>query len=356
MLILIQNFEKYLSLDRKINSLYVNDVLISSCTNGDIIEIEEAYNNLNEEWKSIFNDSVSKIKMQKFDMDSAYNSVVSLFTDSNLSVVKTSVTRSQYNIVFKKVNALPQTDLVKSYESSLDKVLKVIEEQEEKEEKARREAEEKARREAEEKARREAEAKAKREAEIKAAWKVLETPYISQNNNQIYNGCEAASLLMALQYKGYLKSMTLYQYALDIPKSDDPHQGFVHDIFGYEPRDVSHWIAPDALSKFGRDSSGNSNVIDITGSSFATLKNEIKNGNPVVIYLTGGNLNAPIWVEGEEVPKNLHVMLMIGYNSITNQIVINDPWTKTSDGKVYYSENQVVSIYNQVGKKAIVIR
>ena len=83
---------------------------------------------------------------------------------------------------------------------------------------------------------------------------------------------------------------------------------------------------------------------------------ELKKGNPVIIYLTGGSLNEPEWVEGEEVPKNLHVMLLIGYNSKTNQIVINDPWTKTTTGKVYYSESKVVSIYNQVGKKAVVIR
>lgn len=341
----IKMVNDYVVLERKINDILVDDVLISNCTEDDIKDIEEKLTNVKEEWKSDFSTDIVLIKRQKNNIDVVKSSISSLFSDANLNTVKASVTRSQYNKVLQEVNKLPQTDLVVSYKIKLDKVLKVVEENEEQ-----------ARREAEEKARREAEEKAKKEAEIKAAWVVLETPYISQNKNQIYNGCEAASLLMALQYKGYLKDKTLYQYAVDMPKSDNPHLGFVHDIFGFEPRDVSHWIAPDALAKFGVESSGNTGVVDITGSSFATLKAELKKGNPVIIYLTGGSLNEPEWVEGEEVPKNLHVMLLIGYNSKTNQIVINDPWTKTTTGKVYYSESKVVSIYNQVGKKAVVVR
>ncbi|MDE5888783.1 MAG: C39 family peptidase [Bacilli bacterium] len=260
-----------------------------------------------------------------------------MFSDSKLTKVKNNVTRNKYNNVKKLVDKLPQKDLKKEYIEALNKVLKEIEE---KEEIARKEAEE----------------KAKREAEIEAAWVKLDVPYISQNKNKIYNGCEAASLLMGLQYKGYLKETSLKSFADDMPKSeDDPHEGFVRDIYDFEPRDVPHWIAPDALAKYGRSASGNSKVVDITGTGVEGLKKELDNGNPVVIYATGGNFDDPVnWIE--EVPKNVHVMLLVGYNSKSNQMLINDPWTKTATGQVYVSESRFTTIYNKIGKKAVVIR
>ena len=63
-----------------------------------------------------------------------------------------------------------------------------------------------------------------RKEEIQKAWTKLNIKYISQNENKVDNGCEAASLLMALQFKGYLKSMNLYDYSDNMPKSDDPQK------------------------------------------------------------------------------------------------------------------------------------
>ena len=81
---------------------------------------------------------------------------------------------------------------------------------------------------------------------------------------------------MALQYKGYLNSMTLYQYATDMPKSpnNNAQEGFTHDIFTRIPNDVPHWIAPEPLARFGRTSSGNQNVVNITGASLDDLDRE----------------------------------------------------------------------------------
>lgn len=208
----------------------------------------------------------------------------------------------------------------------------------------------------EEKARKAEEDRIKRDAEIEAAWVMLETPYISQTQLGVFNGCEAASLLMGLQYKGYLKDITFYSFVDNMPKSEDnPHEGFVRDIYDKEPKDLPHWIAPDALAKYGRASSGNDGVTDITGFSIDQLKKEIDNNNPVVFYITGGKLDDPRdWIEG--IPLNVHIVLLIGYNPITKQIVVNDPSTKSSDGKMYYDEERVNEIYNQVGRKAVVIR
>ncbi len=270
-------------------------------------------------------------------MRDAEKKIKDLYSDANLTKIKNNVTRKSYNDAKKAVDRLLQKDLKSKYQQNLNNVLAFIED---KEEKARIAAEEKTR----------------KEAEIKAAWVILETPYISQNNNKIYNGCEAAALLMGLQYKGYLKGTSLKTFVDNMPKSvDNPHEGFVRDIYGVEPKDVPHWIAPDALAKYGREFSGNNEVRDITGTSVTGLKKELDKDNPVVIYATGGMFADPVnWVE--EVPNNVHVMLLIGYNPKNNQVLINDPWTRKSTGKVYLLESRFTEIYNKVGKKAVVIR
>lgn len=195
---------------------------------------------------------------------------------------------------------------------------------------------------AEEKRRQEEEKK----RQIQAAWTILKVPYISQNKNNVLNRCEVASLLMGLKYKGYLKDMDLVTYAENVAKSTDPFSGFTYDIYGIHPNNVPHLIAPKPLAQYGRTSFGNNGVVDGTGRSLDELDAQIKAGNPVVIYLTAG-LKAP---------KNFHVLLLTGYNSITGEQIITDPWTY-SKGKTKWnvSKKQVESIYNSTGKRSVII-
>lgn len=160
---------------------------------------------------------------------------------------------------------------------------------------------------------------------------------------------------MALKHKGYLLDMDLPTYATNIPKSNDPHQGFIYDIFSLEPRDVVHWVAPDALANYGITSSGNGNVINTTGYSLDQLDNELSNDNAIVIYLTS-NLKKPKEFIGET-PRNMHVLLLSGYNKITGEQIITDPWTK-KDGTYEWniSKKDLEYIYNTVGKKSVTVR
>lgn len=335
----IFKLKEYTEVENLITKLLNNNNLIDNYSEDDVNILNMMFDYLDDSYKPLFQEKINIINQQRRDIDNAKKSVANLFKNDELKSVKTNVTRSQYNTAKSLINKLPQKEIKNEYNNYLKKVLVKVEQREKALAEAKRKAEE----------------KAKREAQIKAAWVILETPYISQNKNKIYNGCEASSLLMGLKYKGYLRNTSLKTFVDAMPKSDDPHQGFVRDIYGFEPRDVPHWIAPDALAKFGRNYSGNSGVKDITGTSVAGLKKELDNKNPVVIYATGGNFDSPVdWVE--EVPKNVHVMLLIGYNPISKQMVINDPWTKTSSGKVYISEDRFTTIYNKIGKKAVVIR
>lgn len=333
----ILKVNEYREVENKLNSLLINDVLISNYKESDLEELEVLIKKLPDNWQIVVNKKVEIINDQIGKMQDAEKKIKVLYSDTKLTKIKNNITRKSYNEAKRAVDKLVQKDLKNKYQQNLNNVLKFIEDREEK-------------------ARIAAEEKARKEAEIKAAWVILETPYISQNNNKIYNGCEAAALLMGLQYKGYLKGTSLKTFVDNMPKSEDnPHEGFVRDIYGVEPKDVPHWIAPDALAQYGREYSGNNNVRDITGTSVTGLKKELDKGNPVVIYATGGIFADPVnWVE--EVPNNVHVMILIGYNPKNNQILINDPWTRKSTGKVYISESRFTEIYNKVGKKAVVIR
>ena len=57
------------------------------------------------------------------------------------------------------------------------------------------------------------------------------------------------------------------------------------------------------------------------------------------------------------VPQNLHVLILSGYDYDTNEFIIIDPWTWT-DGtyKHRVNYNKVNSLYEQIGKKAIIVR
>ena len=162
---------------------------------------------------------------------------------------------------------------------------------------------------------------------------------------------------MGLQYKGYLKDMTLQQYVIDMPKSatNNPNEGFTHDIYTLQPNNVPHWIAPAPLADFGRKSSGNNNIIDGTGKTLRELDFEILNGNPVIIYATAKFKEPKEWIEGA--PKNIHVMLLTGYNKITGEQIITDPWTQ-DDGKTTWTVKKEIleKSYNAVGQKSIIIQ
>ncbi|MDT2472308.1 C39 family peptidase, partial [Enterococcus avium] len=98
------------------------------------------------------------------------------------------------------------------------------------------------------------------------------------------SGCEGASLLQALQYKGKLSGWSLRSFLNTIPKSSNgnPNNGFVGSPFVENAYTYSAiYSAP--LTTWGQKYG---NVQNISGSSMNTLINEVKNGNPVVAWVT----------------------------------------------------------------------
>lgn len=327
---------------------YIDQGVVDSEITTDVLEgIGTKLAELPENYRNVLQSDYDEMRKQCQEMVDVRQAVVGLFTDEEMKTVAPRLTRNAYREVVARVDNLPQREIAEQYTEALAKVDTVLKQREKEAAEARQRAIE-AKRRAEELRRKQQQAEA-------AAWRVLNVPYHSQNLQQIYNGCEAASMLMGLQYKGYLSGVDLHRYAEMMPKSEDYNTGFVGSIYDLQPKTYVHWIAPAPLAKFGRESSGNQNVVDLTGASLADLDREVVAGNPVVIYVTFLFNPLKDWLNGA--PQNLHVVLLTGYNEKTGAQRLTDPWTQSGGGRTYdLSREELERIYNAVGKKAVVIR
>ena len=322
----IDSLNDYLALSDEIDYYFEDGILKSDVNENKIHEIEKKFNEIEDVYKKKLENKVTSMIKQYELLLKLDKTIDNLFADSSRKNVAKNINYNDYNEAYNLVNTVKQKEIVKKEKEYLSKVKKELDRKEEEKQKR-----------------------------ILNAWTKLKVPYISQNYAKVYNGCEVASLLMALKYKGYLKNTTLNDYAKKVPKSTDPYIGFVNSIYDAEPRDVVHWIAPKALAKFGRDSSNNNNVIDISGSSLSELNKEVEKGNPVIIYLTS-YLAKPI-AKKNGITGNLHVLLLTGYNSVTGEEIITDPWTRSNGTKTWQiSKKKLEKIYNEVGKMAVVVR
>lgn len=288
--------DDYLIVVGRIDELFQDDILKSDVEKGVLDEIQVVYDTLDPTLKSAIDEKLKLAFTQHEAIQQAIDGVDSLF-DENDYVIE-DINREAYENAVALLEALPQTDVYERYQESLQTVLVVIEDKEE----AQRIREEQ-----------------KRIADNNHV--LSGVPLLNQLQAKIYNGCEVGSLLMGMQYRGVARDMSFHQIADAVPKTDNPHTGFVSDIYAFEPRNIAHWIAPDALAAFGQTMYPN--VVNISGASPEALMAEIDAGNPVVVYGTD-KYNMPSTWDGE-IPLTNHVQLLIGYNSYLGTYILNDP-------------------------------
>ncbi|MBF0777240.1 glycosyhydrolase [Streptococcus cuniculi] len=165
------------------------------------------------------------------------------------------------------------------------------------------------------------------------------------------SGCEGASLLQALQYKGKLTDWGLVQFLKTIPKSPNgnPNSGFVGSPFE-EHRYVYSAIYPAPLTTWAKQY--HPNVQDISGSSVDSLLDEVKAGNPVVTWVTINfqPVRRGSWPFGPAVNNN-HAVTLDGFNQLTNQVHVSDP----IGGSYWLSRSTFEKIYT-ARKYAVVVR
>ena len=314
----LNNYEEYIKYKNKIDNYYKENIIDPNISNETILELKEDYNKLPKKYKKDLKNILNDIIKQKDNIESFITQYNNLYEND---YPKENITKDTINNLRNKLNSIPQKDFNKEYTEKLNNIEKIINKR------------------------------------IEDSWVKLNVPYISQNKNNILNGCEAACMLMALQYKGYLKDMTLAEYIKLMPLSPDTdaEKGFTHDMYGLDPLSVPHWIAPEPLKKFGIDNSGNQNIINGTGKTIDELDRELDNGNPVIIYLIA-KFNPPKEVV-EGVPRNLHVMLLTGYNKMTGEHYIVDPWTH-DDGRTSWtvSKELLTEKYELLSRRNVIVR
>lgn len=183
-----------------------------------------------------------------------------------------------------------------------------------------------------------------------ASYVLLNAPYINQNSSGYPMGCEAASLLQALQKKGYAKNYNLKSFIKEMPLSsnNNPNNGFagkpdkiMNNVYqSIYTKPLAQWG-----NKYGK-------VADISGSSVETLKDELRKGNPVVVYVTGNYAKPDYgkywWGTGID---NAHIVTLDGFNESNNTYHISDP----NSGKYWVSASKFEASYN-LRKSAVVVR
>lgn len=167
---------------------------------------------------------------------------------------------------------------------------------------------------------------------------LLATKHINQMAWHVENGCEAASLLMGLQYKGYAVDMNYGDFVKQMPIDPEynPYNGF-----GGSPYKINKGrfeaIFPRPLEQWGKQYG---KVIDISGATISQLKKCIIEDHPVVVYVTIG-FGSPKFDDypwGTAIANNHAVLLDGVYGGFLH---INDP----IDGPYWISEEQFTTIY-----------
>ena len=140
-------------------------------------------------------------------------------------------------------------------------------------------------------------------------------------------------------------------FADNMPKANNPNDGFYLSMTEARNGGEAHWIAPAPLAKYANAQGAGS--VNATGSTLDQLDAEVANGNPVIIYLTYRYANPLTYHNG--VPDNLHVVVLAGYNSYTGQQVFYDP-APVSGTIVTLSKSRTEYLYNASGRRALVIK
>ncbi|MGM0241273.1 C39 family peptidase [Enterococcus sp. AZ103] len=183
-----------------------------------------------------------------------------------------------------------------------------------------------------------------------ASYVLLNSPFIDQRKAGYPMGCEAASLLEALQTKGYARSYNLGNFIKEMPMSpnNNPNNGFS----GKPDNVVSgvyHSIYAKPLADWGMRYG---NVSDITGSSVENLKDQLRTGNPVVVYVTL-NFASPqygnYWF-GSAI-NNAHIVTLDGFNESNQTYHVSDP----NKGQYWVNAQSFEASYN-LRKSAVVIK
>lgn len=175
-------------------------------------------------------------------------------------------------------------------------------------------------------------------------------------------GCEVTSMTMVLNYEGF--DVTIGELADKYLKKGIPASASYREIFWGDPRSSEAFgcFAPvlvNAANKYLKDQKSDKRAIDLTGTKFEDLYEELRYGYPVIVwgsmYIDQDIIEIGSWeIDGEEVtwPGNEHCMVLTGFNLEDDTVRVCDPLR----GIMIYDRSSFEYHYNEMECQAIVIR
>jgi len=163
----------------------------------------------------------------------------------------------------------------------------------------------------------------------------LEVEYISQFPT-LTNGPEVTSLATVLKYYSYdITKDDLNEYYL--PKGKAGHTNF-YDAYIGEPssRNNSYGCYSGAIvtaaNTYLEEKESSLRAVDYTGLSFTEVLKLVKEGKPVIVWITRDENVEPIFtadwiVDGEYIiwKDNMHCVVITGYDLNSNEVIVSDP-------------------------------
>lgn len=188
---------------------------------------------------------------------------------------------------------------------------------------------------------------------------LLDVPHLSQLP-ELQRGCEVTSLAMMLQHAGVdVGKMELAERIHKVPYwtadgyRGNPNEGFVGDIYTFKKDGyaVYHEPVADLAEQFlpGR-------IEDLTGQSFQTILDKVKQGSPVLIITNSRFRTLPesefrYWKthSGDvKITWREHAVVLTGYSD--DHVYINNP---LGGKNVKLDKHSFIEAWEQLGSQAI---
>lgn len=180
-------------------------------------------------------------------------------------------------------------------------------------------------------------------------------------------GCEITSTTIALNYVlgTSVDKMDMISYMPCMPEPidgiwDSPMNVFVGSPFSNKYGAYAPVIVKTLTSYFAMNNVENMTAIDLSGSELSSLYSYIDNGTPVIIWATIEMKEPEVgktWLcqDGSSFTwtRNEHCMVLIGYDTIADTVIISDPWDPR--GIVEIDRNLFESRYISLFQQAVVI-
>lgn len=178
---------------------------------------------------------------------------------------------------------------------------------------------------------------------------------------ELPTGCEVTSLTMALRFAGY--DVSKEELADQFLDKAAPGTVSYKTAFWGDPRQADSFgcyapVIVKAANKYLANQESEKTAYNLTGASLDDLLAEVRMGYPVIVwgsmYIDEEIVFSYGWdIDGETVtwPSNEHCMLLIGFDTANNSVIVCDPLS----GIVSYDKNAFQRHYDTLEKQAIVI-